>query len=74
MSRKSRRKARFRKSWREFKRNKAIYQVVDALIGDGLGLDEICPRIKIASGGKVVARKSIKACMYFIKLAGNSRS
>jgi hypothetical protein len=53
----------------EFKRNKAIFQVVDALIGAGLGLDEICPALKIASGGKDMVQESIKACMYFIKLA-----
>ena len=39
------------------------------MIGAGLGLDEICPAIKIASGGKDMVQESIKACMYFIKLA-----
>ena len=52
----------------EFKRNKAIYQLVDKLIGAGLGLDEIIPALKIASKGKVVAEEAIKACTYMIKL------
>jgi hypothetical protein len=52
----------------EFKRNKAIYQLVDSLIGAGLGLDEIIPALKIASAGKVMAEEALKACMYMVKL------
>ena len=53
----------------EFKRNKAIVEAVDKMIGMGLGLDEICPALKIASGGKEMVQETIKAVMYFQKLA-----
>ena len=39
------------------------------MIDMGLGLDEICPALKIASGGKEMVQETIKAVMYFTKLA-----
>ncbi len=53
----------------EFKRNKAILDAVNKLIDVGLGLDDICPALKIASGGKEMLQETIKAVQYFIKLA-----
>ncbi len=58
-----------KKKLMEFKRNKAILDAVNKMIDVGLGLDDICPALKIASGGKEMVQETMKAVMYFVKLA-----
>ncbi len=53
----------------EFQRNKAIIDAVNKMIDIGLGLDDIVPGLKVASGGKEMVMETIKAVQYFVRLA-----